>query len=206
MDLWSAYQKAKLQPSFGKERLYIRVRDRIHLSLSSIAQKGIELGANKSIALQYNEYNAQSRYIIAKGISFDLMLLVYDVNTSSAFAFRATQNEDVKEQVKRFMRRLKRPNIEIRAIGMQNSVKDYGTSLSGIVDAAYNAAKPFGALTELDLFGTDQRNIAIDIKLGMSFDILLFDRFYKPGELANATSIEQFKTSIGRVFPGKAKA
>ena len=126
-----------------------------------------------------------------------MLVLLYDVNTSGFFAFRAAQEEDLKMPVKEFVSRLKRPNIEIRAIGMQNSSKDYGTGLANMIEAAYTLCKPYARLVEVDLFGTDQRNIAIDTKLGMTFDLLLFDRFYKPGELANTLSAEAFKAQIG---------
>ena len=196
MDFYNAYEREKQSQGdgFGKSRLYIRVRDRIHLSLSSVEKSSSELQINKSAMKAYDD---SIRYVLAKGITFDLLVLLYDVNTSGFFAFRAAQEEDLKMPVKEFVSKLKRPNIEIRAIGMQNSSKDYGTGLANVIEAAYTLCKPYARLVEVDLFGTDQRNIAIDTKLGMTFDLLLFDRFYKPGELANTLSAEAFKAQIG---------
>ena len=49
---------------------------------------------------------------------------------------------------------------------------------------------------EADLFGSDRRNIAIDLKTGTSFNMLTENRLYKPGELANTTTEEQFAREL----------
>ena len=49
---------------------------------------------------------------------------------------------------------------------------------------------------EADLFGNSTRHIAIDIYSGMSFNVLLEDKLYKPGELVNNMTREQFERAI----------
>ncbi|MEM3241154.1 MAG: hypothetical protein QW091_01625 [Candidatus Micrarchaeaceae archaeon] len=199
MDLFNAYllEKSSKAAAFGNERLYISVRDRIHLSLASVENSSTELALNSALISKYSE---SGRYVLCKGIVFDLLLSIYDVNTRSFFAFRSMQQEDLKEPIKKFIRQLKRPNLEIRAIGMQNTAKDYTSELSSMLERAYELAKPYARLVEVDLFGSEQRHIAIDTKLGMTFDLLLLNRFYKPGELANQTSAEQFRQAASSVF------
>ncbi len=201
MDIYSLYQEKRFSATFGKEQLYISERPRIHVSLSTVEGKAVELQINKSIMTSYEE---SKRYVIAKEISFDLLVSLYDVNTSSLFAFRATKEEPLEKPIKQFVRKLKRPNLELRAIGMQNKTKEYSTQIANMIDSIYEitrkATKDRVFLTEVDLFGTQERNIAIDTKLGMTFDILLLNRLYRPGELSNKISVEHFRTMIGNVF------
>ena len=92
-----------------------------------------------------------------------------------------------------FLKKLRNPNLEIRAIGMQNLKEGYGNDLLINIEQAYTVLKPKAKLVEVDLFGNETRHIAIDAKTGASVDVLLYDRFYKPGELNTQTSLEQFK-------------
>ncbi|MEM3781785.1 MAG: hypothetical protein QXT43_02395 [Candidatus Micrarchaeaceae archaeon] len=189
--------KATKGADFGAERMYLRERDRIHLSLSTAEKSSSELAQGSAFIGKYSE---QNRYLLCKGIIFDIMLSVYDVNTQSILAFRTLKHEDLRGPLRTFVKQFKRPNLEIRAIGMQNLNKDYNSELAQMVEEAYMLAKPHAKLVEVDLFGSDQRHIAIDTKLGMTFDLLLFNRFYKPGELSNQTSFEQFRQNAQNVF------
>ena len=49
---------------------------------------------------------------------------------------------------------------------------------------------------EIDLFGTDKRHIALDLKTGTSYDLFLENRIYRPGELANSEKEEDFQRSV----------
>jgi hypothetical protein len=48
-------------------------------------------------------------------------------------------------------------------------------------------------LVEVDIFGTNTRHIAIDAKLGTSYNILMEDRLYRAGELVNNLTMENFE-------------
>ena len=84
------------------------------------------------------------------------------------------------------IKRIKNPNLEMRVIGLQDS----NTELLGAVDRLNNAFNP--NLMEVDLFGNEMRHIVFDMKLGMSFNLLLLNRIYGPHELVNAMTIEEF--------------
>ncbi|MCL4404741.1 hypothetical protein M1583_02000, partial [Candidatus Marsarchaeota archaeon] len=51
-------------------------------------------------------------------------------------------------------------------------------------------------LVEADLFGNEVRHIAFDAKQGMSFNVLVNNMNYKPGELVNKMTIDQFERSL----------
>ena len=48
------------------------------------------------------------------------------------------------------------------------------------------------SLMETDLFGEETRHIVFDMKLGMSFNLLLLNRIYKQYELLNMTTKPEF--------------
>ena len=58
-------------------------------------------------------------------------------------------------------------------------------------------------LVEIDLFGENTRHIAIDTKLGTSFNVLMEDRLYRPGELVNSMTVENFERTFrpGDILP-----
>lgn len=199
MDFWEAKNAETVKKEFGTQRLILSSKtsvislNRPATSLSAIQNKSKEIGLNQALFLRLNAM--ESRYVMATGITFDLLVSIYDVNSNSAILVRATWPLDSKdlERIRGMIKRLKRPNIEIRAIGMQNG----DLNLIKIVDELYNVIK--GNLIEVDLFGSMERHIAIDLKTGMSYDILLEDRIYRPGELLNTVTQDNFKSKVSKV-------
>jgi len=206
VDFWNTYQKARQKEGFGKEQVTISARQRIHLSLNSVEGKYKYVEPSSAAILDYaKEGEEGTRYIVAKQLSYDLLVSLYDVNASSMLAMRISKPEDKKTALDiagSFVKKLKKPNLELRFIGMQNQTKGYDSSLVEIAEAIYNL-KPTPILVEVDLFGTLVRNIVLDAKLGMSFDLWLFNRAYKPGELQNTTSIDVFNASASNLKPIK---
>ena len=49
-----------------------------------------------------------------------------------------------------------------------------------------------GHFMEVDLFGTDTRHIALDLKTGVSYNLLLLNRLYRAGELACQVNKEAY--------------
>ena len=90
--------------------------------------------------------------------------------------------------IEKELRKLKPANIEVRLIGLQNG--DNPLRLNETVDFIKKMKLP---VFEADLFGGDTRHICIDIKTGVSFDVLISNRLYKPGELTNKVTREQFE-------------
>ena len=137
-----------------------------------------ELSSGKAAFFKYGEL---SRYILAKEITFDLLITIYNVNTMECVALRAMlpfEKGDIAK-LKTLLSKFTKPNLEVRAIGLQNGAKESAVNIGEVMSACK------ASLIELDLFGSAKRNIAIDMKTGMSYDVLLLDRIYKPGELAN---------------------
>ncbi|MGC9037352.1 MAG: hypothetical protein ACP5IK_01400 [Candidatus Micrarchaeia archaeon] len=191
MDFFKAYLDAKRQ-GFGNAQIRIASAERPHISLSSLRANFVEIGYGQSAMVEY----AEKRYVLAKSLDYDLLISIYDVNSGHVFAFRAIKQEDMKKLLYNFIKKLKKPNLELRAIGMQNLREGYGTDLLANIELAYTTLKPNVKLVELDLFGNETRHIAIDAKTGSSNDVLIYDRFYKPGELTTQTSLEQFQSLV----------
>jgi hypothetical protein len=186
MDFWSIYEKERAKPEFGSGKTYIRSRDRIHLSLSTVEQYCVELDMDRGILKEFQE---NARYVIATDITHDLLLSVYDVNTTRTFLLRFSLplSVNVMKWLGERIDRMGNTNLEVRAIGMQ----DRDTELLNTLERMHATFK--SSLMELDLFGNEVRHIAFDLKLGMSFNLLLLDRIYTPSELVNQTSKEEFE-------------
>ncbi len=166
--------------------------NRPHTSISAIEGKYSELDRNKVVLLKYAIDG--NRYVLCKEITFDMLITVYDANTSSLLAIRPTSTildtVDMKS-LQNYGKKFVNANIEIRAIGLQNQ----GGAATKIVEQVASMFK--GSIIELDLFGNQKRHVCIDVKTGASYDVLLLNRIYKPTELANDMTAEQFKSFIG---------
>jgi hypothetical protein len=185
MNFWSIYEAEKGKPGFGSVRLRIASRERIGLSLSTVEKYGMLLGMNQGAERTFSE---EARYLLAKELTHDMLVSIYNVNTTQTYLLRFSEalGEPVVRKILDEVRRARKPNIEMRAIGLQN--KD--VELLGSLERLYLTLKP--SLMELDLFGDETRHIAFDTKLGMSFNLLLLNRIYRPHELANTLSLEDF--------------
>lgn len=177
MDLWGAY-KAKTMGDFSQSPVMLNTGDRKGTSLSMVEWSSSVLEVNSTLVQKYDEAH---RYILAKDISFDLLVTAYDVNSRWTFAARVTQKLDPAQWKKLFgiLGKVRPSNFEFRLIGMQNG---YRAGLEG-VELLHKRTS--GVLAEADLFGTDTRHIAIDTKTGVSYNLLLLNRVYRPGELKN---------------------
>lgn len=185
MDFWSVYEKEKTKPEFGNARLYIASRDRIGLSLSTVERYSVLLGMNQGTARRFSD---EFRYVLVKELTHDLLVSIYDVNTTQSFLLRFSEalGDAAVKKLAGDVRKIRKPNLEMRVIGLQ----DNNTELLSALERLHAALKP--SLMEVDLFGKETRHIAFDTKLGMSFNLLLLNRIYRPHELANALSLEDF--------------
>ncbi len=192
MDFWHVYQKEKAKEGFGTDRLYVASRDRIHLSLSTVEKYSSLLGINQALETKFSD---ESRYAIAKEITHDLFISIYDVNTTKTFLLRPSQlvGELPTKKMQESKRKLKKPNLEMRILGLQNN----DSEVLDAVELIHSLLKP--SLVEVDLFGREMRHIVFDLKLGMVFNLLLLNRIYKPGELANPISLQDFSAKRGEL-------
>ena len=186
MDLWPAYEKRRLQPDFGKERLVLDTGQRWNASVAQISDRCYELAYGKGKMLEYSE---EQRYVIAKDITFDMLFTFYDVNTRNAAVIRCSSllGNDGLAPIRGFFSKLRRPNIELRAIGLQSEKPE------GIRELEMLRKAVGGHFIEIDILGNETRHIALDLKTGMSYSLLLLNRIYRPGELNNHTKAEDFQ-------------
>ncbi len=186
MDFWKIYQNARASGDFGQQRLYLRSRDRIHASLSAVEAYGADIEINRGLAAEYGE---GTRYIMAKGLTYDLLVSFYDVNSSRALLLRASTPLDKKAVawIRARLGSLRKPNLEVRAIGLQSG----DAAMLDSLDRIRGLAK--SNLQEVDLFGSNTRHVAFDLKVGMALELLPLNRVYRPDELANRLSPEGFE-------------
>ncbi len=191
MDFWQLY-RSRIANGATDGGLEMRYSDRKHTSLAMVEDRAVHLELGNILHTAYNE---AKRYIIAKEISYDLLVEFYNVNNRETVALRAGSAMTEREMsgIVSVLKRIRNPNLEIRLIGLQNG---YADPLAGI---DYFAKKIKCMMVEVDLFGTDTRNIAIDTKTGLPYNLFLLNRIYRPGELANKTTVDEFKGSLKKL-------
>jgi hypothetical protein len=129
------------------------------------------------------------RYVACLDITYDILLGIYDDNNKLIAIYRHTRvAPDAQLIIEKMIRTARNANFEARLIGMQDGQSQY------LINDDLALLKKFRIpLFEIDLFGTDLRHVAFDLKTGISFDVLVENRLYKPGELVNKTTLEQFE-------------
>lgn len=170
-------------------------KERPHISKSKLDDLSDVkyLKVNELQKLHYSN-ELSTRYIAAMDLTYDVILSLFDYNSRQLLVYRFFITPTLlKSEVKKFLDSFKnRPNMEARIIGLQNG-QDHYLILDEIGRLLLeNKIK----LVEVDLFGSNVRHIAMDSKLGMDFDILKDDRLYKPGELANNMTLENFEHKL----------
>jgi len=201
MDFWEALESEIGKPKFASERLVFSTKssvvsnNRPDTSLSMVKNSAIELKVDEAVFQQLKE--PEIRYIIAKEITFGILLTIYDVNSQSAIALRASLplQKSEMEKIGKLLGKLRRANLEMRIIGMQNGDK----SLIKSIEQMRKSFRGSVSLIEIDLFGNLKRNVAFDLKTGMSYDLLLLDRTYRVGELTNDLSAESFRAAGSKI-------
>ncbi len=184
--------------TLGTDQYALEFKKRPHVSRSKVEEYGnvayLKVGDLK--ATRY-ENDSSMRYIAARDITYDLLLSIYDVNTSALACARVYGNvKKLEPGLVRFARSIRRPNFEARIIGLQN-----GESTAELEQVLGFLGREKIKVFEVDLFGADTRHITVDAKVGMSFNILVDDRLYKSGELKSRLTMDQFQRVLGQ---GKA--
>ncbi|MDE1868520.1 MAG: hypothetical protein KGH60_00950 [Candidatus Micrarchaeota archaeon] len=175
-------------------------KDRQHISRfrADLYGSAKYLSVGDSATLRYTD-ETSIRYIAAVGMTYDLMLSLYDINSRSLFVARfASFDDKTRQSAEKFLGSTKnpKPKWEARIIGMQNS-EEY-KDLYKIADfLTTNGISVY----EIDLFGNEMRHVAIDSKLGVSYNMLMEDRLYRAGELINKSTVEQFEKEVRAQAP-----
>lgn len=187
MDFWDAYKKMAVG-DFFLSQITLSTNERQHTSLNMVQSKSVELTSSTSIMHTYRD---SRRYIIAREVTYDLCVSVYDVNKRTMMASRFTRMPKTTDWA-RLVQRVnswKSSNVEIRTIGFQNKVEELPNIIDGFKD------KINGKFMEIDLFGSNIRHIVFDMKTGVSYNLLLLNRIYRAGELACQMTKEEYDKS-----------
>ncbi len=178
MDFWRVFDKESLNADFGSKQILLNTGARHNLSLKMIQDRSINLANGEGV---FKKYSYDKRYLLASNLSFDMLVTAFDVNTSTIIAFRSQCALQTKEarQILQKISSIKNPNLELRAIGLQNNSKEALSMIYGLRNADGNT------LVEIDIFGDSIRHIVIDTKTGMPYNLLQLNRIYRPGELLN---------------------
>jgi hypothetical protein len=184
----------KAEDGTGKA-LDMNSRERPHVSRSKIEVFGNThyISADEWESTRYEgESSELKRYLACKDLTYDLMLSVYDVNSCTLACARLFSGTGGAESwLRKLIAGLRKPNLEARLIGLQD-----GEDASVLSNALTLLESLHIPVVEADLFGTETRHVAIDAKQGMSFNILIEDRLYRPGELLNKLTLDQFRRAI----------
>ena len=129
----------------------------------------------------------RSRYCACINLVYDVMLVLFDYNTKESLVYRFTDFGSQLEFPIVAGRALNRGG-EARLIGLQN-----GQQFQQVEQTYALIRKKGMAVSEIDLFGNETRHVAVDLKTGTTFDVLVENRPYKPGELVNRLTPEQFE-------------
>ena len=171
-------------------------KERPHISKSKVDMysNAVYVGIGGSKKLYYSS-EIDTRYIAAKDITFDMLVSLYDINNRILLASRIYKYAfDVEKKMTAMIASIKgkKTNLEARIIGFQNNEDVYliGEELADFF------MKNRIELVEVDLFGSNIRHVAIDAKLGSTFNMLLENRLYRPGELSNSMTVENFEAGL----------
>lgn len=185
MDFWKTYTRKFVSQGFGQGHMQLNTGERQNASLAKLEGRSLEL---KPGSLIFHRYSPEKRYLIVKDLSFDLMVSFYDINSKTVLAIRPTSpiSRSEIDKIKGAIRRLRRPHMEIRIIGMQ----DGDATLVHMINEIQKLS--VGELVEADLFGNQRRHLIIDLLTGKPYSLLLENRIYRPGELTNNEKKEDF--------------
>lgn len=199
MDYWNAKNSETLKKGFGMQRMVLSSKtsviayNRPHTSLSMVINRAREIARGTAFAQKFEL--SGTRYVLAKDLTYDLFVSLYDVNSKTGVFVRPTYPLDSGEikKLNGMIGKLKKPNLEIRTMGMQNG----DITLTRVVDELHNAIK--ADMIEMDFFGNTARHVALDLKTGMSYDVLLLDRIYRAEELLTLEKRNEFDAKVSKI-------
>jgi hypothetical protein len=179
------YRRISGSKGFGSSRVLLTSKARPHVSLAMVARSCVEVGNGGFAVVRYGPF--KPRYAIARGVAFDLFICVYDVDTSVGVVFRTGRALSDRElsQIQGIVAKMGMKNIETRFAGLQSG--SYDSELCKEIERI--SMRLGESIAEIDLFGGDVRHLCIDSKTGLSYNLLLEDRIYRPGELANKDAL-----------------
>ncbi|EQD62491.1 hypothetical protein B2A_02794 [mine drainage metagenome] len=205
MSLEQALDAEMKKPGFGSSNCHLFFKERPHISKTRVDENGraayIDVDSNAKAIYS----DTSTRYIASTDLTYDMLLSVYDVDTKELFVMRLFKHKpDTFKPLKKHLSGISRnkyKRLEARLIGLQDK-EDY----SILMPIFKELGKYRVPVVEVDLFGNQARHIALDSYLGTSFNILLLDRIYRPGELNAQITQEQFEAQMMKKGSTQVKA
>jgi hypothetical protein len=200
MGLLRFVEGAEAQQGFGSTEFRKEFKRRPHISKVRLDEdaSAAYIASGKHMTLGRDAMGTE--YAAAVNLTFELLLTVYDVDNSLLAAYRFVRiDPKAAKLIKGFFNGRGARQLEARIYGLQN-----GSDASGLNDAIGFVREIGAELCEIDVFGDSVRNVAVDVKRGMSFDILMLNRLYKQGELLNTMTKEQFERGMLQASQGRA--
>lgn len=187
-------ESASLGGSFNAARYVRNSKER-----QNISKNRLDPPASQSKYLKFGDYFTQKydevagfRNVVALELTYELLLSIYDGNSKTIFVYRFMEwSKTMEMMLTKELAKIRAPGYEVRIIGLQN-----GENWGVVTDIINFAKKHRLPVFEVDLFGKEIRHISIDTKTGVSMDVLVNNRLYKPGELVNGITLEQFQRGI----------
>lgn len=176
---------------FGKARYIRNFKGRQNISkLRLDSDSGSEyLEVNGLYFGKYDELG--NRYCACTNLVYDAMLVLFDQSSTRTLVYRFMEFSGEEEGAIAKHLKYFGEKSEARVIGLQNG------QLFGVVEKVYSMIRERKiGIYEVDVFGNEQRHVAVDLKTGATFDILMENRLYKPGERVNRLTREQFERSV----------
>ena len=88
MDLWNELLLEESEGVFGSKQILLNTGERHHSSINRYLERSLELLPNSFIK---KSYSYESRYIRIPNLVFDLLITIFDVNTSYAIILRKSK-------------------------------------------------------------------------------------------------------------------
>lgn len=181
---------------FGAAPYRLRYRERVYSSLAALEADGkLERVATGGSAVYRYDGPLSKRYVLAEGISYDFLVTLYSGNDRRALVLRPFEySKGLTEALERAAGARGKQNLEARVIGLQNGQDTQ--CLNRLADWLIDRRI---AISEVDLFGSETRHIAFDLKLGTTYSVLGENRHYSSEELRTKITLEEFRA---RLAPG----
>jgi hypothetical protein len=191
MGLETLFVTKSLEPTFEKQKILLNYKERPHISKKVLDKEGSIYVDTDSIK-EFHYDPLGPKYIAFTNLSYDCVISLYNFDSKQGVVYRFY--EDIinnRELFSKYFNDLALKNTEIRIIGMQNNYLN-----KQVRNKFFLIFTKKIKLYEIDLFGTEIRNIALNIETGQTFDILMENKLYKPGELTTKITLEEFESKI----------
>ncbi|MGC8648975.1 MAG: hypothetical protein ACP5UN_02025 [Candidatus Micrarchaeia archaeon] len=191
MGLKTLFISMSRAPTFEKQKILLNYKERQHISKKVLDKEGsIYVDTDSLKEFHYDPLGP--KYVALTDLSYDFAISLYNFDSKQGVVYRFYKNiVENKKTFSKYLNDFALKNTEARIFGMQNNY--FNKQIRNILFLVFEKNIKF---YEIDLFGTEIRNIALNIETGQTFDILMENKLYKPGDLATKITLEEFESKI----------